>query len=139
MLRKYNYKLETGTVGTNDDNIANLLYNINRMEMDKSYIFTDTDEMDEDFGELFFMLSESKVHLNRFLEIFGKKVNEENANIISTAFSDAMQVVRNARLDIRTDESKAEKACLVFTTVYENLLAVVPVILALDDQAVGRV
>jgi len=139
MLRKYNYNLETGTIGTNDDNIANILYNINRMEMDKFYSSDDLKEIDEDLGELFFMIAESRVHLNRFLKISGEKVKPETVQTVSAALENATQTVRESRLDGRMNEANTEQLCTVFTTVYENLLAIVPAVLELDDQAVGRV
>ena len=135
MLRKYNYNIETGTVGTDDDNIANILYNINRMEMRKSYSCSDLKELDRTMGELFFMISDSKVHLNRFLKIFGEKVNADTVNVIITALDNALQTVRTAR----EDESDTVKMCTAFPDVYQNLLEIVPTVLDLDNQAVGRV
>jgi hypothetical protein len=41
MPYRYNYKLETGEVGSNDENIANALYTINRMETKAPYQFSD--------------------------------------------------------------------------------------------------
>jgi len=136
----YNYNLETGTVGTNDENIANILYNINRMEMDKDFSSSDIKELDETLGDLYFMIADSKVHLNRFLEIFNKNVNAGTVNTVVSALDEAMKSVREVRLKIRAKEdSNAEDMCVVFSEVYKNLLHIVPDILALDNQAVGRV
>jgi len=135
MLRKYNYNLETGTVGTDDDNIANILYNINRMEMRKNYSCSDLKELDRTLGELYFMVSDSKVHLNRFLKIFGEKVNADTVNEIVTALDNALKTVSAASKE-RPDTTKM---CMGFSLVYQNLLEIVPLVLTLDDQAVGRV
>ena len=135
MLRKYNYNLETGTVGTDDDNIANILYNINRMEMKKYFKTSNVQELDKPMGELFFMVSDSKVHLNRFLKIFNEKVKADTVNIVITALDNALQTVR----DSRKDETDTEKMCSAFPAVYNILLEIVPAVLELDGQAVGRV
>ena len=136
IIRKYNYRLETGTVGTDDDNIANILYNINRMEMNVSFSSTNTQVLDKALGELFFMVVDSKVHLNQFLKIFCKKVNPETVNTIVETFDRAIEIVRGVRLNQTDDTVKMSEA---FPTVYKMLLAIVPTILALDAQAVGRV
>ena len=135
MLRKYNYNLETGTVGTDDDNIASILYHINRMEMRKSYSCSNITELDKTLGELYFMVSDSKVHLNRFLEIFGEKVKTETVNKIVAALDNAFQTIDDAMME----DPDTEKMCKAFPEVYKNLLEIVPTILALDAQAVGRV
>jgi hypothetical protein len=50
---RYDYRLETGTVGTDDENIANVLYNINCMETKAPYIFSSVKDQNEDMGKLF--------------------------------------------------------------------------------------
>jgi len=135
MLRKYNYNLETGTVGTNDDNIANILFNINMMEKKVSYTTSDMDELDKALGELFFMISDSKVHLNRFLKIFGEKVNAETVTAVTEALDKAMETVDDALMK----DPDIKEMCLAFPKVYKDLLEIVPIVLELDNQAVGRV
>ena len=139
MLRKYNYNLETGTVGTNDDNIANMLYNINRMEMKKSFSTTDVEVLKEALGELYFMTVDSKVHLNRFLKLFGEKVNADTLGTVLAALDESMKIADETIDDSCANQPDTEKICEVFPTVYKKLLNIVPSILALDNQAVGRV
>lgn len=134
IIRKYNYKLETGTVGTDNENIANILYNINRMETNVPYSFSNIEELNDDLGELFFMIVDAKVHINRFINAYGGKIEADIAGIAITAFDDTMQIVRDAM-----DQTDTAKMSAVFSEVYKKLLDVVPSILALDAQAVGRV
>ncbi|MDR3020814.1 MAG: hypothetical protein LBU66_07930 [Treponema sp.] len=139
ILRKYNYNLETGTVGTDNEKIAGILYNINRMEMKVSYKTFDIQELDKALGELYFMISDSRSKLNNFLEDFGDKINADTVNTVNTAFDDAMKNADEAIQLSCLDQPDMTKICLVFPEVYRKLLAIVPSILALDDQAVGRV
>jgi hypothetical protein len=134
IIRKYNYKLETGLVGTDDDNIANILYNINRMEMTASGAFPNEGELNEALGGLFFMIVDSKVHLNRFLKIFENKTNAASVATVKTAFDDALQIVRADG----SPQADAAKKSAVFPRVYRMLLDIVPSVLALDTQAAGR-
>ena len=155
IIRKYNYKLETGLVGTDDDNIASVLYNINRMEMKVSFTSSDVQKLTDALDELYFMIVDSKVHLNRFLKVSGDKVNADTTCAVIRIFDDAMKIAGdalNALEDAKNvigavgNEHAAvlgqidmSKIFAVFPTVYKKLLAIVPSILALDAQAVGRV
>lgn len=134
IIRKYNYKLETGIVGTDDENIANILYTINQMEIKASFTSSDMQEVNNALGELFFMITDIKVHLNRFLKASGSKTETDTINAVVVASDDAMQIVHNAGLD-QTDTTKMTAA---FPQVYKKLLDIVPSILALDAQAAGR-
>ncbi len=134
IIRMYNYQLETGTVGTDDENMATILYNINRMEMNNPYIFSNVQELNDDLDELFFMIAEAAVHLGRFLDISGDKVEADTAVAVTAAFQEAIQIVR----DSRSDEADTAKMSAAFPKVYKKLLDQVPSILALDAQAAGR-
>ena len=133
ILRKYNYRLETGTVGTDDDNIASILYNINRMEMNVDFETDDDEELEETLGQLFFMVVDTKVHLDNFLEIFGEKINADTAAAVIAVLDGAIEDIRAAR-----EMNDKEKCLAVFPKVYKKLLDTVPSVLALDAQAVGR-
>jgi len=138
IIRKYNYNLETGTVGTDDENIANILFTINKMEKRISYRTSDLEELKKALGELFFMISDCKVHLNRFLKIFSNKIKEETVNEITSILDNAMTVSRAATREAFSPEPNTEKICEVFSEIYYLVLKAVPFVLALDDQAVGR-
>ncbi len=127
MINRYNYKLETGLAGTNNDNVASVLYNINRMETNVPPAFTDAREMEEALGELFFMIVDAKVHMNRFLKASGDKTDAGIAGSVIEAFDKAIQIVRDAA-------SEAEMTA-AFSKVYKILLSIVPFVLALDEQA----
>jgi len=135
IIRKYNYRLETGTVGTDDDNIASVLYNINRMEMKVSFASSDVKELDDALGELFFWVVDSMVHLDWFMKASGGKTDATTAAAVIATFEDARDIVR----EVWPFQGDASKAIAVFPKVYKMLLAIVPSILALDAQAVGRV
>ena len=135
IIRKYNYRLETGTVGTDNENIATILYNINRMETKAPYAFSNMKDLEEDLGELFFMIVDAKVHMTRFLKASGEKVEGDTAEAIIAAFDSAMAIVR----DVQSDETDATEMSAVFVKVYKKLLAIVPFVLALDAQAIGRI
>ena len=135
IVRQYNYKLETGTVGTDDENIANILYNTNRMEMDASYSSSDEDELDNALGELFFTIADSKVHLKRFLDAHGSKINADTAAAVTAKFDSALAVVRGAR---EMEPSDTVEMSAAFGKIYKIFLDAVPGVLVLDAQAVGR-
>ena len=132
--RKYNYNLETGTVGTDDENIANILYNINCMETKKSFTSSDLDELNEALGNLYFMVSDALVHLNRFIKIFEGKIKQEISDYALIALDDALIL-----MDEVEEETDTAKISAVFPAVYKILLDTVPLFLELDAQAVGRV
>lgn len=134
MIRKYNYKLETGVAGTDDDNIAAVLYAINRMEMKATFTSSDVKKLDDALGELFFMITDAKVHMSRFLKSFGDKTNAPAADTVLQALDDAMQAVRESK----TEPADTVKMSALFPLIYKKLLETVPSILALDAQAVGR-
>jgi len=133
IIRKYNYKLETGVVGTDDDNIASILYNINRMEMRVSFTSSDREELDRETGHLFFLIVDAKVHLLRFLKIFDNKVEADTVNTLMETLDESIETVRADRT------SSPDKMSALFATVYYKLLNTVPTVLALDAQATGRV
>ena len=139
ILRKYNYRLETGNVGTDNDNIANILYNINRMEMDVDYMFSDLEELKEDLSDFSSMVFESLVHLITFISDYENKLKKETLDIVLAAFREAKADVDSAMNDVNAENPDTEKICSVFTTVYRRFLEIVPSILALDDQAIGRI
>ena len=134
MLRLYNYNLETGTVGVDDKNLANILYNINRMETKVPYNNSDMVELNEDIDELFFWLTEAKVCLADFLEIFSENENNENVDTVAAAIEESIDIVDKAMDEDYNDEPDIEIMRAAFPTVYKKLLAIVPNIVLLDEQ-----
>ena len=137
ILRIYNYRLETGTVGTDNKDISHVLYNINKMEMtaeSEADDFDDEEELDEELGKLFFMLADIKVHMTYFLEAFDGKTNSDTARAVIAVFDEAIEDVRASR---RADDM--EIMAEAFQKVYKKLLDIVPSVLELDKQAAGRV
>lgn len=133
--RRYNYTLETGVVGTDDENIANILYNINRMEMKASFLSETRGDMQDALGDVFFMITDSKVHLNRFIKEFSEKLNPDTTAAVTTAVDNALETVRAAE----TPDSDPNDLHSAMLSAYKKLSAVIPFLQALDDQAVGKV
>ena len=130
--RKYNYNLETGTIGTDDDDMANILYNINRMEMKASYDTDKLEDMQKSFGEAFFMTVDSGVHFESFAE--KRKQSRESASFktAKNAVEEAVRIlgaVTPPQTDIPLMQSSVKKA-------YQTLLAAVPSLIDLDNQTV---
>jgi hypothetical protein len=136
VIRQYNYRLETGTVGTDDENIARILYNINQTEMYASFASSDRKILDDTLGKVFFLIVDAKVHLKRFLEASGGKANTDTAGTVRDACSAAIAAIRDVRIVV--DEAEPVTICAAFPKVYKMLLDIVPPVLALDAQAVGR-
>ena len=139
IIRKYNYKLEIGTVGTDDDNIAQIIYAINQMEMYISNSTNDLKELDGKLGKLYFLTVHSKVHLNRFYKIYYKKIKNETFMEIINILDNMIEEIKANRYNENTEEiQNLENMERVFPVVYSKMLDIVPKILALDAQAIGR-
>jgi len=141
ILRKYNYNLKTGTVGTDDDNLANILYSINRMEMNEDFESDDEEEIIEELSELHFYLSDAKVHFNNFTEAFGNKLNTDTIAVVINALDKAMIETGAAVKTLSANPEKADLSELsaLFPKIFNKMLEIVPAILNLDNQAVGRI
>ena len=131
VLRRYNYNLETGAVGTDDNNIATVLYNINRMEIEAYTEFFDEEELNEALDDLYDLMGKSSVHLNRFIETFGDKVDNYCVQAAISVFGSAVRFVREARSETADFAKKAD----IFPTIYKKFLDIVPLIVAIDEEA----
>ena len=139
IIRKYNYKLEIGTVGTDDDNIAQIIYAINQMEMYISNSTNDLKELDGKLGKLYFLTVHSKVHLNRFYKIYYEKIKNETFMEIINILDNMIEEIKANRYNENTEEiQNLENMERVFPVVYSKMLDIVPKILTLDAQAIGR-
>ena len=134
ITRQYNYNLETGTVGTDDKNMAAIFYDINLMEKKARFASDDADALKEALNETFFLITDVKVHFNRFVKEFEKILDADVRDIVAAVFKTALNQVRQAQ----TSENAAEK-CAALHDAYAKLLAVVPNLKALDDQSVGKI
>lgn len=133
--RQYNYVLETGAVGTDNEDIANILYNINQMEMKSSFLSDDKNEMDATVGDVLFMISDSKIHFKKFFDKNSEKLDSKNVEAVQTALDGALKIIRTAE-DPNIDVNAIHPALLF---AYKKILPVVPILLSLDDQALGKV
>ena len=130
--RKYNYNLETGTVGTDDDDMANILYNVNRMEIKAAYDTDDLEDMQKSFGEAFFMTVDSGVHFNRFAEKNTRIQESPSFKTAKNAIEEAVKIigaVTPPQTDISLMRNSVQKA-------YQLLLTAIPSLIDLDNQAV---
>ena len=133
--RKYNYTLETGVVGTDNENLANIFYNINRMESKASFFSDSREDMDDALSDVFFMITDSTVHFNRFIKEFGEKLDQTTVSGITDVLGKALDTVR---FDETTDIS-SEMIHSAIRSVYADLLSVVQNLCLLDNQSVGKV
>ena len=139
MQRKFNYNLETGSVGTDDEYIANILYNINRMEMKANYKTTNIEELKKALGELFFICTDSKVNIFDFIEANSDTTDNDLTESIVATMDEAMKKSKAATREACTPNADPEKICEVFVDVYKMMLGIVPTILLVDDQSKGSV
>ena len=129
--RKYNYNLETGTVGTDDDDMANILYNINRMEMKAAYESDDVDDMHSAFGESYSMVTEAAERLDHFIEIHNEKLHPDTVDGAQFLLSDAVVVLD----DVETPQTDIELMSNSIKTAYQKMLEAVPSLVLLDEQS----
>jgi hypothetical protein len=135
MIWQYNYNLKTGAVGTNDGNLAKILYDINRLEVIAPFTH-DVDELDGVMGQFFFMILGMEVAIDDFLEINGEKLSKDTVGRVNAAFDEAMTIVRDNRYD-EEDENpvSAEQMRKAFSDAHNIILDAVPHILDLEQQA----
>jgi len=129
--RKYNYNLETGTVGTDDEDIANILYNTNCMEMKASYEADDLDDMRMAFGESFSMVTEAAEHLNHFIETHKEKLQTDVVNIALLSLSEAVIILD----DVAPPQTDMELMSRSMKKAYQKMLSAVPSLLQLEEQS----
>ncbi|MBR1778834.1 MAG: hypothetical protein IJ752_09680 [Alphaproteobacteria bacterium] len=130
--RKYNYNLETGTVGTDDDDMANILYNINCMEMKASYESDDVNDMQTTFGESFSMVTEAAEHLDNFIENHKEKLRSDTIDDAELFLSEAVVILD----DVEPPQTDIELMSNSIKAAYQKMLDAVPSLLKLDEQAI---
>jgi hypothetical protein len=134
MPYQYNYRLKTGEVGTNNENIANALYNINRIETLVPYQFSNGKSQMEDKAKLFSMVVDANVNIYKFLEIFRDRADSGAAKKVMTAFDECINMIESA---MDSDNAVLNVEWLGFEVVYQHLLGIVPTILELDKSKDG--
>jgi hypothetical protein len=77
------------------------------------------------------MTVDTKVHINRFLNIFSGKVNTDAADTIITMFDECIEILDSAMNLPDTETATKSDA---FQKVYKKLLGIVPSVLALDES-----
>jgi hypothetical protein len=135
MIGKYNYRLETGDVSTNDDNIASMFYNINLMEKYSQWTTSDIEDLKKKLGEYFANITTVKVHLNRIIKEYADKLCPDTIEKISTTCDKCMtinnRVTRTALSDPNQDITPLWAD---FHSVYKKMLELVPYIEIIDAQ-----
>ena len=133
--RRYNYTLETGTVGTDNQDIANILYNVNPMEMKASFSSKAKEEMEDTLADALFMVTDCKVHFKRFVQDFSEKLNNDDVVAYNSDLDSSLKIIRAAETsDI---DINAIHSAILFA--YQKMLAGVPRLIDLDDQSLGKV
>jgi hypothetical protein len=170
-MRKYNYRLKTGTVGTNDGNIAEILYAINQMEMYVPVTTDDLDKINTTYQQIFFLTMKSRANLKAFQDNFvnkldaklfdevvktlgdllceiraigetlnGEKPDEDNIfRMVTKIPNDLFYGIEANNDTLNGEKHDTDNLCKVLSTIHEKILDIVPKILMLDDQSVGRV
>jgi len=125
---QYNYTLSTGPVGTNDDDLAAVFYNINRMEMKSAYETKNKDRATEALGETLFYVSDILTHFDGFAEKKADGIDAQTVKKIRSTFKGIALSLREAGME----GSTAQDMCKTLRDVSERSLAVVNDIAALD-------
>ena len=125
---QYNYNLSTGTVGTDDDDLASVFYNINRMEMKSEYETENSDRAIEALGETLFYVSDILVHFDAFAE---KRTNETDAQKVRKIRSTFKSIALSLR-EAAMEGSTVRDMCKTLHDVSKQSLSVVDDIVALD-------
>ena len=129
--RMYNYNLETGTVGTDNEDISNILYNINRMEMKAALDTDDLDDMREAFSEAYSMTIDSFEHFSRFTDLHKDTLNPEDVDTVQLSLSEAVVVLD----DVEPPQTDIELMARSIETAYKKMLESVPSLLQLEEQS----
>lgn len=132
--RQYNYNFETGAVGTDDKNISAIYYDINLMEKKATFVSDDENVLKEALNEAFFLITDVKVHYNRFVKEFAEKLDKDAVAVVESVFSGVQESVRQAQISFDADVK-----CAALHEMYKKMLAVVPNVKALDDRSVGKI
>lgn len=115
--RQYTYSFRTGVVTTDNERLANVLYNINQIDAKLTQSFEDA------AGDAFFLLIDAKINLEDFARENG--LTSQSA-VVENALDKAAEAVKNA--DTLAD----------LESMYLMLLETVPVLQNLSDEADGE-
>ena len=133
--RLYNYNLETGTVGTDNEDMANILYSINRMETTAAIKSEDHTAMIKTVNDAFTLLTDCNVSFDDFNNANKDKIDQSVFSAVSTVFSAEQKKLMNAFVTL----APADQCAALLTDSYRNVLSVIPSLQKLDDQAAGRI
>ncbi|MBO4644563.1 MAG: hypothetical protein J5716_08165 [Alphaproteobacteria bacterium] len=131
ILRKYNYKLSGGSVGTDDDDMANILYSINKMETPASIQSEDSSVMTASVNDVFTMLTDCKVSLDRFNTAHKDRIDQNLFQTVLNQFSAEQKRLMDAFVLL----APPAQCITLLTDSYKNILATVPSLQKLDEQS----
>lgn len=134
ILRKYNYKLASGPVGTDDDNMANVLYSINRMETPAAVQSDEPAVMTATVNDVFTLVTDCKVSLDRFNAAHKDRIDQSLFQSVTDRFSAEQKRLMNAFVLMTPPAQCVE----LLTDSYKNILATVPSLQKLDEQSFGN-
>ena len=134
ILRKYNYKLASGPVGTDDDNMANVLYSINRMETPAAIRSEEPSVMTGSVNDVFTLVTDCKTSLDRFNTAHKDHIDQNLFRSVLNLFSAEQKRLMDAFVLL----IPPEKCVQLLTDSYKNILATVPSLQKLDEQSVNN-
>lgn len=135
ILRKYNYKLSVGPVGTDDDNMAGVLYGINKMEAPAATVSDDPATMIQTVNDVFTLVTDCKVSLGRFGSAYKNKIDQNVFSAVSDVFSAEQKKLMDAFVAL----APAGECVKILAGSYRNILSTVPSLQKMDDQAAGKI
>ena len=120
-MRKYNYRLKTGAVGTNDDNIAAVLYAINQMEMYVPLTTDDLDKINTTYQQIFFLTMKSRSHLKAFQDNFVNKLDAKLFDEVVKTLGDLCCEIRAIGDTLNKDKPDEDNFFRMVTKVPNDL------------------
>ncbi|MBO4519627.1 MAG: hypothetical protein J5787_00295 [Alphaproteobacteria bacterium] len=132
--RKYNYKLKTGAVGTNDNNMANILFSINKMETPTSIQSEEQAVMTGLVNDALTLLTDCKVFLDRFNTAHKDHIDQTLYQSVSDLYSAEQKRLMDAFILL----TPPDQCAALLTDSYKNILATVPSLQKLDEQSIGN-
>lgn len=129
--RQYNYTLSTKTVGVDDNRLASVLYNINRMEMKSEYETENKNKALEALGETLYMVADCVMHMETFAEEKNDKVDQQTVKAVLSKLKAIALSLREAGMD----NVATADMCRALQQSSKQALSVVDDIVKLDEQA----
>ena len=130
----FGHKFETGEVRTSNRDMENFLDSIIYVEYNISFTSSKIKELNKKMDDILDRVTWGKTYLDKFLNNFSDYTKPETVNAINAAIDDVLQMINDAKLK----ETDAAKKCTVFPKVYQKLLEIVSVVIAIENSKYDR-